>query len=633
MALLPIYEPATCEAITRFVQVAFKSQDSLFTPGAKVWSPEVRADLYQRFVLQPDESHGVDFMQKFKKQLKDAPSKTIQLAAELLYVQSLTPVEKSIWAEKKLALVETALSWSAEPTVRLPDALRAGFKQGLSNDMGFKLGRPFHLAFLLETLRVWDSFDIARREKLLGDPWEFKRFLEGVPVKGAQPMREILCFFVHPSQFEAITSRSTKKKIVAVFRNRLKSPTGDDDKDLLAIRRVLSKEFGENFHFFQPEIKWRWDPDTQPPANNDQKALEVTENLENDKMKELLEQFGQIILYGPPGTGKTREAKRAAVTLLQRELTGWKEPGWKAGWYIPCPKCSKGPLPLLSKATAGNVVKCPSCAAPCPMPKLAADMTDAEVESALADYRQKQRFDLVVFHPAYEYEQFVGGIEPVVAGGEIRFQVKPGTFLRLCRHAEKHPDDQHPRPSVVLVIDEINRGHLPKLLGELVYALEYRDQPVTLPFVCENRTDLIVPRNLYIIATMNSADRSIGHIDVAIRRRFGLYHLPPNADVIEKLWRIAGDPSHGEQLAKLMKRLNERLGTGNDPSAESELGVGHSYFLPQPSSSGEAAKQQVRMKWEFQVQPLLREYAQLLNLGPDYQAYFKKSLDQALTEA
>lgn len=92
--------------------------------------------------------------------------------------------------------------------------------------------------------------------------------------------------------------------------------------------------------------------------------------------------------------------------------------------------------------------------------------------------------------------------------------------MRLCRRAEK--DQSKP---VVLIIDEINRGNLPKLLGELVYALEYRGNPVTLPFVCHNRSDLIIPENLYIIATMNSADRSIGHIDVAIRRRFGLYPL------------------------------------------------------------------------------------------------------------
>jgi hypothetical protein len=81
-----------------------------------------------------------------------------------------------------------------------------------------------------------------------------------------------------------------------------------------------------------------------------------------------------------------------------------------------------------------------------------------------------------------------------------------------------------------------------------------------------------------------------------------------------------------------MERLNKTLGTAHDSSAEAELGVGHSYFLPAPGSSVEDAKQQVQMKWEYQVQPLLREYGQLLNLGADFQGFFKKSLDQALAE-
>ncbi len=185
---------------------------------------------------------------------------------------------------------------------------------------------------------------------------------------------------------------------------------------------------------------------------------------------------------------------------------------------------------------------------------------------------------------------------------------------------------------MVLVIDEINRGNLPKLLGELVYALEYRDHAVTLPFVCDGRADLIVPENLHIIATMNSSDRSIGHIDVAIRRRFGLYPVPPRSDVIGNVWRDAEDEAYGEQLMQLMKKLNSKLNTGDDSSAGAELGIGHSYFIPAPNVSGEAAKQQVRMKWEYQVQPLLREYAQLLNLGADTLRGWFHPLDEVLEQ-
>ncbi len=294
-----------------------------------------------------------------------------------------------------------------------------------------------------------------------------------------------------------------------------------------------------------------------------------------DTMETLLEQFRQIIAYGPPGTGKTREAKRVALALLSG-----KEPK--------------------------------------------EDANEDDIERLLESYRKDNRFALVVFHPAYEYEQFVGGIEPNVIEGKVAFDTKPGVFLRLCRKAK---DCDKP---CVLIIDEINRGNLPKLLGELIYALEYRGHEVSLPFICEGSDKLIVPKNLYIIATMNSADRSIGHIDVAIRRRFALYPLEPNSDVIQNVWRKIGDENYGSSLARVMAELNEKLKAGNDSNAELEAGVGHSYFLPIPGSSVEDAKIQVGRKWTYQILPLLREYALLNPSADSLRTYFDKSLEDAL---
>lgn len=298
-------------------------------------------------------------------------------------------------------------------------------------------------------------------------------------------------------------------------------------------------------------------------------------------MRELLKQIGQVIVYGPPGTGKTREAKRIALSVLNDE-------------------------------------------------DLAPEASEEEVEKELLRFRDEGRFGIVVFHPSYEYEQFVGGIGPAVDGSNLRFEAKAGPFLRLCRKAEggKSP--------VVLIIDEINRGLLPKLLGELIYALEYRGHRVTLPICCDGRDDLIVPRNLYIIATMNSSDRSIGHIDVAIRRRFGLYPLEPQSAVVRSVWKSVGDETYGAKLAALMDRLNENLGSRRDVGAGT-LGVGQSYFLPTQVSSAkpgrqqlEAAKQQVKLKWKYQVIPLLREYDQLLPGDDSLQEYFSRSLEECL---
>jgi 5-methylcytosine-specific restriction protein B len=190
----------------------------------------------------------------------------------------------------------------------------------------------------------------------------------------------------------------------------------------------------------------------------------------------------------------------------------------------------------------------------------------------------------------------------------------------------------------VLVIDEINRGSLPKLLGELVYALEYRDHPVTLPFTDEEgSSELVIPSNLYIVATMNSSDRSIGHMDVAIRRRFGLCHVGPNPDVVRSVWgKEFDDSDHGNRLASLMDRLNTVLHKQGEVGTDVDAGVGHSYFLPTMDSTVDNdvdPYQQVENKWRYQVQPLLREYAQLLNLGTDFFQRFAPDLEDALKQS
>ncbi|MCU0916985.1 MAG: AAA family ATPase [Planctomycetes bacterium] len=311
------------------------------------------------------------------------------------------------------------------------------------------------------------------------------------------------------------------------------------------------------------------------------------QNMAHDLL-DLLTCFRQVIIYGPPGTGKTRLARQIALKMLNRET------------------------PPEQTRDIGEQTEPPS------------PERDADAERKLDAFRRENRFDLVVFHPSYEYEQFIGGIEPVITGGILCFQAKTGPLLRLCRAAEQHPGNP-----VILLIDEINRGNLPKLLGELVYALEYRGSSVTLPFTFENRSDLVIPDNLYVIGTMNSADRSIGHIDVAIRRRFALYHLPPSSEVVKNEWKNAGDADYGEQLAQLMERVNSDL--GQEGEWDAELGVGQSYFIPTPPlSSLEENKRQVEMKWENQVRPLLREYAQLLNLGPEFLGRFPETLGEAL---
>ena len=275
-----------------------------------------------------------------------------------------------------------------------------------------------------------------------------------------------------------------------------------------------------------------------------------------ERTRKLVEQFRQVILYGPPGTGKTRLARQVAFSLLDADNATSDVLENNDRLRDALEACSRGP---------------------------------------------GQSFDLVVFHPSYEYEQFIGGITANTSGDALGYAVEEGIFLRLC-NAKR----------AVLVIDEINRGNLSKLLGELVYALEYRESGVTLPFRRqtgpeEGHNILKIPKELFVIATMNSSDRSIGHIDVAVRRRFGLVPIEPDPEVVRRVWNSrfpAEDEGFAKGLARVMKEINENL---SDDGVE--LGVGQSYFLPgDEDMTFEEAQAVVRNRWKYQVRPLLDEY-------------------------
>src|SRR5213076_1409189 len=147
---------------------------------------------------------------------------------------------------------------------------------------------------------------------------------------------------------------------------------------------------------------------------------------------------------------------------------------------------------------------------------------------------------LVQFHPAYSYEEFVEGIKPrtveVDGRHEVTYPVEDGLLCAFAAEAARHPAEPY-----VLVIDEINRGNLPRIFGELLYLLEYRDQAVTLPY---SRREFRLPANLVLLGTMNAADRSVALIDQALRRRFSFLEMPPDPAVLSA-W-LADHPPKGD---------------------------------------------------------------------------------------
>ncbi len=205
---------------------------------------------------------------------------------------------------------------------------------------------------------------------------------------------------------------------------------------------------------------------------------------------------------------------------------------------------------------------------------------------------------LVQFHPAYSYEEFVEGIKvkSVELNGrqDVIYPVEDGLLCAFAAEAERRPSEPF-----VLVVDEINRGNLPRVFGELLYLLEYRDQTLVLPY---SRRSFRLPANLYVLGTMNAADRSVALVDQALRRRFSFLEIPPDAAVLSS-WLREHPPAAGAEFASavvgIFERLNERLRGDLGPERQ----VGHSYFMVPDLDAG-----RLRMVWEHHVRPLLEEY-------------------------
>jgi hypothetical protein len=192
--------------------------------------------------------------------------------------------------------------------------------------------------------------------------------------------------------------------------------------------------------------------------------------------------------------------------------------------------------------------------------------------------------DLVQFHPAYAYEDFIQGLRPRPrTDGSLEFVMEPGRFIDFCDQAAKRAGTS------VLIIDEINRANLPQVLGELMYLLEYRDREIPLSGGGRMR----IPPRVRIIGTMNTADRSIALVDHALRRRFAFLHLEPKLEVLERFHAERGTDATG--LVGVLKRLNQEI---KNP----HYSVGISFFMR------ESLTDDLPGIWSSEIEPYLEEY-------------------------
>jgi 5-methylcytosine-specific restriction endonuclease McrBC GTP-binding regulatory subunit McrB len=237
------------------------------------------------------------------------------------------------------------------------------------------------------------------------------------------------------------------------------------------------------------------------------------------------------------------------------------------------------------------------------------------VEASLADHlaildrgrgeQALQRFVMwTTFHQSYAYEDFVEGLRPISAedsSGEVSYEIVPGVFRRICARAIADPSNKY-----VLVIDEINRGNIAKILGELITLLEDDKRmdesnalSIVLPYSGESFS---VPANLYVVGTMNTADRSIALLDVALRRRFAFFELMPQPELLDDLEVESAEAV--VPLGNLLRSLNQGIRRFLDRDHQ----IGHSYFLELSKRDKGGRADVLDFVWNNRVMPLLEEY-------------------------
>ena len=257
-----------------------------------------------------------------------------------------------------------------------------------------------------------------------------------------------------------------------------------------------------------------------------------------------------LILYGPPGTGKTWHAVTRAVAIVENRDVSEVERD---------------------------------------------DREDrAAVKRRFGELRKAGRTEMVTFHQNTTYEEFIEGIRPVLgaAAGDVRYELSRGVFRRIAERAQEDPAGRY-----VLIIDEINRGNVARIFGELITLIEDskrigRDDEARA-ILPGSKTDFGVPANLHVVGTMNTADRSIALLDTALRRRFVFEERTPDPN-----HPLVSPDAGGVDCRKLLAAMNDRIAALLDR----EHRIGHTYFLR--VDTVEALAETFRTR----IVPLLQEY-------------------------
>ena len=319
-------------------------------------------------------------------------------------------------------------------------------------------------------------------------------------------------------------------------------------------RKIITKPLDGEKQFSQPiSVFERYLKTGEINKDNDSSyiipiAEYIKKNYLGKDIKEIKMNIKNIILYGAPGVGKTHNYKKL-ISLIEQK---------------------KSQKEIFKSIQSNNIFN--------------------DEDSIFQNIKEEKRIEFITFHQSFGYEDFIEGFRPNKEGN---ITLENGIFRNICQKAKENLEK-----NFYLVIDEINRGNISKVFGELITLIEESkrdDYVVILPYSKQNFS---VPSNLFIIGTMNSTDKSIALIDVALRRRFTFIKMQPNLDLIKN-----------DKARNLLVELNEFI---KNSSLGEEYQIGHSYFMNIDDSDLDFVN-------EYKIKPLLEEYY-----------YGNEKLDEAL---
>jgi DNA polymerase III delta prime subunit len=532
------------EAIRRagklFVERGLRNLDSVFSPGRKVWSRTVVKALTDRFLSQPD-VEGDSFGDKLDRQLDGASDDEKLLMAEVMAWQVLplqTPGE-----QKKRERINRILGLMDHPVVIPVDVESALRNWSFNPGVGMATMIYRGLSIMLSGLDAWTELSADDRQRALEDPWDWRDFVMALPGTDFPTQRNELLYLVHPETFGEVISKENRDSIRTTFIGELTDPPTDDaDMDFLAVTIALQGKMDGPALYYKEPLKSRW------------------------------QKLGAVV---PPPTKESE----GPLDIPVREPFPASGPAFSKHLHID-ENWLDSTLHLIERRKQVILYGPPGTG----KTFLAQALAEHVTESTTGETR------IVQFHPTYSYEDFFEGFRPMTSdsGQQLGFSLRKGPLRRLAESAAANPEANY-----FLIIDEINRGNLAKIFGELYYLLEYRDHEISLLYSDE---PFVLPANIFFIGTMNTADRSIAMLDAAMRRRFAFLELHPDDRPIQQLlrrWMTSHELT--DDRAELLTELNSRI-TDRDSK------IGPSFFMRDLGDEG------VEAVWRYEILPLLAEH-------------------------